>query len=139
MTLKHFAVTALVSLSATVACADPLQDPLARTPQGRVQLCEKQMKRYKTALEMYSTDHQGLYPNSLQELSDSYLMRTPSDYLLGRIPTCPAARKDTYSFSYKPSADHKKFVLFCKGNWHKEAGLARDFPRWDFAKGMQER
>lgn len=45
--------------------------------------------------------------------------------LRGTVPTCPAARKDTYSESYDP----KTGLIFCKGEHHKIQGVPADYPR----------
>ncbi len=45
--------------------------------------------------------------------------------LRGAIPTCPAARKDTYTESYDPQTG----LIFCKGEHHKIQGVPTDYPR----------
>jgi hypothetical protein len=54
--------------------------------------CEDNCKKIGTALEMYSTDNSGRYPEKMDYLIPAYL---------SKIPDCPAAGKDTYSAGYQ--------------------------------------
>lgn len=59
---------------------------------GQAMACLSNLKNIATGLEMFSTDHRGIYPRSLSELSPEYLRV---------LPTCPKAGMDTYSASYR--------------------------------------
>lgn len=54
--------------------------------------CQANLKIIGTALEMYSTDHSGHYPQVLSDISPQYV---------ASIPTCPGADNDTYSKVYQ--------------------------------------
>ncbi len=87
--------------------------------------CQSGCKNIATALEMYSTDNNGLYPPSLSRL-------TP--YYLENLPRCPAVGKDTYSKSYKRAG--KTFSFCCQGKNHADIGVPADYPKYASPKGI---
>jgi hypothetical protein len=99
---------------------------------GQLTACKSNLKNIGTALEMWATDHEGRYPESLQQLTPEYLRA---------IPECPAAGMDTYSDSYTMSkgedAQGDSFELYCKGHNHAER-LEEDFPRYNSLQGILE-
>ena len=83
--------------------------------------CGVNQHKLGTALEMYSTDNVGRYPTSLRQLVPNYLKS---------IPTCPAAGSDTYSSSFRSTANRNDYTLICKG-WHfGPVDEQNVFPRW---------
>ena len=61
---------------------------------GSMSACTANLKNQGTALEMYATDYDGLYPSSLHALSPDYLRR---------LPTCPSTDLEYgYVVSKKP-------------------------------------
>lgn len=91
---------------------------LATASDNSILGCTQSLKGIATGLEMYSSDHGGKYPASLQELVPTYLKA---------IPTCPAAHKDTYSGSWRVAGD-EGFYMFCAGNRHANFGLKANEP-----------
>ena len=101
------------------------------SPESKVDKCVSNLKNIQTALEMYTTDHQGKYPKSLDEIAPAYIRE---------IPQCPAAEKDTYSPSYslKEEGGMQSYKLYCKGHYHKDAGLKEDYPRYEYGVGIKK-
>jgi len=88
--------------------------------------CGYNLRNIGTALEMYASDHQGMHPKSLGQLVPVYLKK---------LPTCFAAKRDTYSDSYRRRGP--KAYFFCgQGAFHKGAGLATNQPTYDNDKGL---
>jgi len=100
--------------------------------QGQYTACTSNLKNIATALEMWSTDHEGRYPTSLSQLveGDSYL-RT--------IPMCPAAEADTYSRTYRSSAHPDRFTVECSGHNHGALGAGPGYPQYSSTHGLQDR
>ncbi|MBX3166038.1 MAG: hypothetical protein KF760_01455 [Candidatus Eremiobacteraeota bacterium] len=73
--------------------------------RGQTIACKSNLKNIATALEMYSTDYGGRYPENTGPLVSGNYLKT--------IPTCPAAGKDTYSETYKFTTDPDHFKVRC--------------------------
>lgn len=86
--------------------------------------CKSNLKNLGTAMEMYSTDYDGCYPDSLSQLTPNYLKT---------IPTCPAAEKVTYRQGFASQED--AYTLMCGGHHHAE--LERNFPQYTSAQGLR--
>jgi hypothetical protein len=100
------------------------EQPLTAELKALIQVrsCRYNCEMLGTILEMYATDHQGLYPRSLsQVLSPSW----------PKQPECPAAGRDTYSSSYQVSPDLNAYTISCKGRNHEAAGLGQDSPSFN--------
>lgn len=88
------------------------QLPYNGTPQGGRDACSNELKKIATAMELYSTDHEGNYPAELSQLVPNYLPATP---------TCPVNLKDPYILESGAASLHndKKFpqyyYLTCSG------------------------
>lgn len=89
--------------------------------------CQSNLKNIGTALEMYAHDNQGHYPPRLSHISPKYLKS---------IPTCSAAKKDTYSDSYQVSSDAETFTVYCRGHYHSEVGAKPNFPQYNSMYGL---
>jgi hypothetical protein len=102
--------------------------------QGQLIHCTSNLKNVATGLEMWASDNEGRYPDSLGQLIPDYL-RT--------IPECPAAGTDTYSETYSKSrrdgVDFEVYEVFCKGLHHLSAGIPEDYPRYNGFEGLVER
>lgn len=96
---------------------------------GSLAACQGNLKNLATGLEMYASDHHGGYPHSLQEVAnESYLKK---------VPTCPAAGKDTYSAKYEIAHQPERFTLVCGGCHHHQAELDEpDYPRYLSEEGL---
>ena len=88
-------------------------------PQRDYESCQENLKNLATALEMYSTDNSRHYPEKLEQLVPG---------ILKSIPTCPSAKRDTYSKGYKLSPDDHHWRISCKGNNHILAGIPSNLP-----------
>ena len=93
---------------------------------GKLTACKSNLKNLATGLEMWASDHRGAYPSDLNQLvGENYLQN---------IPTCPAARRDTYSRTYRRKGSG--FELSCGGCHHHDANLHQpDYPRYDSQEG----
>lgn len=99
--------------------------------QGRLTECKSQLKNVGTAIEMYSTDWSGRYPRDIALITPKYLKT---------IPTCPAARRDTYRASYQSHSAPDNYTIFCSGTNHLEAGFSEpDQPIYRAYRGSIER
>lgn len=88
-------------------------DHLARECQGNLGAIALSVKRYQDA-------HGGTLPVNLA--------------LVGTIPTCPSARRDTYASGY--AAEAGGYRVSCSGQHHRDAGLAADRPAYDSRLGF---
>lgn len=129
------------------------QPRMVRSPdQGQLTACRSNLKNIATALEMYATDYEGKYPSSLTLLTPNYLRS---------LPTCPAARVDTYSPTYKlisipiatpspgvaatpqvsstTSLPKLTYHVACRGENHEKAGVTTpDRPAYNGIQGLIE-
>lgn len=113
---------------------------LAARAQGQFTQCQSNCKNIGTALEMYSTDNKGEYPDNLEKLTPDYLKY---------IPTCASAGYDTYSKSYKSWAPDDtesghstascSYTFYCSGKNHKAVGLTGNYPQYNSRKGLVAR
>ncbi|MDQ7825763.1 MAG: ankyrin repeat domain-containing protein [Candidatus Eremiobacteraeota bacterium] len=101
----------------------------AMREMGQATGCKSNLKNIGTALEMYSTDNEGRYPRSIKEVTPNYLRQ---------LPTCPAAKKDTYSSTYRVKTKPDEYLLFCKGEYHRKAGSKKDHPQYSSKEGLIE-
>ncbi|MCD4786252.1 MAG: ankyrin repeat domain-containing protein [Candidatus Eremiobacteraeota bacterium] len=88
--------------------------------------CAVNCKRIGTALEEYARDHDGKYPEKIEILKGQYLEQ---------IPSCPSAKKNTYSDSYKISSDNELFTFYCSGHHHKNIGIKPNYPQYNSSYG----
>lgn len=96
--------------------------------QGQLTACKSNLKNIGTALEMYSTDYAGLYPESLDKLTPNYLIH---------IPTCPSVGSVTYVAKIQAQPD--LYTVICSGHNHQGAGAPADYPQYTSIEGLRER
>lgn len=97
--------------------------------RGHLTACKSNLKNIGTALEMYSTDHEGRYPTSPALLTPNYLKT---------IPTCPSVGWVTYQFQMASSPD--VYTVVCAGRNHKNGGIdAYNYPQYTSVNGLLER
>lgn len=88
---------------------------------GAVSVCHQQVRQVGKAITKFQADHQNELPENLDVLLGEYM---PS------IPTCPAARRDTYSESYKKDTETGEFELHCHGHYHASEDTGPNLPRY---------
>ncbi len=66
--------------------------------------CQRSLKVVSQALEAYRSEHQGSYPDRLNQLQPEYLQK---------LPDCPDSGEDSYSQGYQVSPDHHSYTLKC--------------------------
>ena len=66
--------------------------------------CQRSLKVVNQALEAYRGEHQGNYPDRLNQLQPQYLQK---------LPACPDSGEDTYTPGYQVSPDHHSYTLKC--------------------------
>jgi hypothetical protein len=89
--------------------------------------CETNLKMLSSALEMYSTDNSGRYPEKLSQLLPDYMYK---------IPICPAAGKDTYSKSYSSKINPDYYKFYCSGYNHSALSVPPNYPQFDSTRGL---
>lgn len=111
-------------------CLILLLSPLAwGRSQGTTTACKANLKSLSAALEMYASDHEGQYPDSLSEL-------VVARYL-SSLPNCPAAGADTYSANYVRVGEPDRFALCCAGDHHVRAMMPPNHPSCDSDGGLK--
>lgn len=69
--------------------------------------CQRNLKVVTRALESYGKEHQGRFPDRLEDLKPDYLRE---------LPDCPDSGHDSYSQGYQVSPDHRSYTLLCDPN-----------------------
>lgn len=83
------------------------------------------LKNTATALEMWATDNQGKYPDSLQQLTPNYLKH---------VMPGPGGKVDEVVYSKDPSQEG--YSLMVKGAAFKDLGVGEGFPRYNSQTGL---
>lgn len=98
--------------------------------QGPYTACSSNLRSLGTALEIYSTDWSGRYPQRLQDLVPG---------TVAALPTCPAAGRDTYSASYVRGEWPDRYALYCEGDTHRRAlpQTGPNTPAYDSFAGLR--
>ena len=103
--------------------------------QGRLSACAKGgLYNIGVALGRYASDHDGLYPNELNQLVPEYLTH---------IPNCPENEADyvyrTGKVGYnKDGLLDNYYFIYCKDG-HPDVGVAPGYPQYDPELGLIER
>ena len=108
-----------------------------RTPDSarNLVLCEVNLNNIGMALEMYATEHEGKYPESLGELSPDYLTE---------IPQCPSYFQGSYHLQIGPNnlgnvkKEDNYFLLSCVGSNHLEVLSYKDYPKFNRDAGVMK-
>lgn len=86
--------------------------------------CKSYLKNYGTALEMYSTDHEGCYPDELAQLTPEYLRELPLCPAVppGPVPALLQPLLEPHPFGsrdygYERVAD-ESYRVWCRSNAH---------------------
>jgi hypothetical protein len=95
----------------------------AARAEGQATACESNLKNLAVGVEMYASDHKNNYPDSLKQLLSGKYLR--------RIPTCPAAGRDTYSATYRKTGQAYEF--HCSGS---HAGREAGHPFYNSNDGL---
>lgn len=96
---------------------------------GQLTACKSNLKNIGTAVEMYASDNEWVYPHKLSDL-------LPGNYMKA-IPTCPACGQDSYSGTYQ--AQGKEFTFCCRGDNHAKAlpgPATMNLPAYSGTKGL---
>ncbi len=92
--------------------------------------CASNLKNIGTALDFYQVDT-GSYPPGLDKLLPGY-MRS--------LPSCPSARRDTYSRSYQHSygtrPEEQNYTIFCEGSYHLTYTRQPNLPLYSRRNGI---
>ena len=107
---------------------------LSRKQHQKYLVCGDNCEKIFEALETYSIDNDGKYPEKLTDLCPKYLKT---------IPTCPAAGYDTYSDGYQWGTDPACYTFCCKGHHHRKVltppniPIPPDYPRFNSTTGLK--
>ena len=112
--------------------------------QGQLTACKSNLKNIGTAMEMYSTDWGGKYPDPAQGGPGVPGGLTPN--YLKTIPECPAAGSDTYSAAvqfgvlvYNTAGFQDYYFVQCAADNHKAVSVSPGYPQYDGIQGLIER
>lgn len=104
----------------------PVSEVKAHLAGLLVTSCSSNLINLKTAVQMFSTENGGHFPQSLDQLVPKYLKT---------LPTCPSARRDTYSSAYAVASNPDAFTIVCGGDSHKLA-VPPNFPQYISTRGL---
>lgn len=93
--------------------------------------CKINCKNFATALEMYSSDNQGLYPTK-ENLRSAMI---GGNYLNSML-TCPVDGIDHYSRTYESTARPDTFRFHCEAD-HTSQGVPSGLPAYDCSTGLE--
>ncbi|MCX7721278.1 MAG: type II secretion system GspH family protein [Dictyoglomus thermophilum] len=112
--IELMVVIVIIAILAAVA----LPNFMGATERARESAVRSAVKTIQTALEMYATDNQGYYPDSI------YTLKTSGNYLPGgAFPKNPATNEeynfsggnasseDAYKITYSVSTDHSAYTI----------------------------
>ena len=66
--------------------------------------CQRNLKVVAEALQAYGKEHNGRFPDRLEELRPNYLKE---------LPDCPDSGSQSYSQGYQVNPDHRSYRLSC--------------------------
>ena len=93
--------------------------------KAKLTACTSNIRNIAQSLELYKNENER-YPKTLLHLVPRYL---------ANVPSCPEAKKDTYSESYEVSDEGLNFTVYCKGRNHQRLGLPADTPLYNYGEG----
>jgi hypothetical protein len=125
LTPGEYALSILIGLLFLVAFAHPIVSRNVINERIPASACKSTQKNLSMALDIYSSDNQGLYPSSLSSLAPRYL-RT--------LSLCPLSKM---SYCYRISDDFKTYTVWCDGS-HKSV-YPPHFPQYDSVVGLRDR
>ncbi|MEQ8191446.1 MAG: hypothetical protein ABRQ39_26005, partial [Candidatus Eremiobacterota bacterium] len=104
---------------------------------GYLCYCESQIKDLATALEIYASENNGLYPEGFYKLLE--ISKNKSPYM-SKIPDCKKSnlshnRKNLTSYKYIRSEDCKNFTMWCIQN-HLDTGTPEGYPQYNPYQGL---
>ncbi|MDQ7822150.1 MAG: type II secretion system protein [Candidatus Eremiobacteraeota bacterium] len=93
--------------------------------------CCENLRTISTGLQLYSNEarNKRKFPLELKYLTPDYLKT---------IPTCPAARADTYENAYEHDDNSDNFTLYCEGSHHMMLGFDSNYPQYSYQWGLVE-
>jgi hypothetical protein len=121
--MRNLQILGLLGVLALIALGAQTLD--REDAQRDLEGCKSNLNNLSTAMEMYSTDWSGHYPNRFDKLVPNYLKE---------LPPCPATGSVTYEMEYGPRAPHNEegfqdfYYLYCSGANHSGIGLAENQP-----------
>jgi hypothetical protein len=116
--------------------------------RGKITACKSNLKNIGTALEMYSTDYSGRYPNSLDVLTPNYLKSIPECPKVAQAGWWSRKRKGFYRVIFGPGAPMNSlngrqlsdyYYVECFGENHSEIGVTGNYPAYNGIQGLIER
>jgi prepilin-type N-terminal cleavage/methylation domain-containing protein len=86
--------------------------------------CKANLKNISTALQLYNNDNEGMYPDTMDVITPTYI---------NIIPTCPMGGTN---YTYEHASAPESFTVFCTGNNHAIFGLSANEPIWSSSIGL---
>ena len=122
-------LAALCLLLTLAACGNP-------DNQDNLSGCGANLRQLGSVLDTWAMDHQGHYPERLEELVPNYVKDE-------KLLVCPAAGVNTYFAGYKRTIGvagaPDTYVICCSGANHGRQDLAPDFPQFSSDGGLRVR
>ncbi len=104
--------------------------------------CQSNIKNLGTALEMYSDDNEGKFPDRLQQLCPEYLREIPlcvrgiEKDSFAAAYYCKVCGLSTGDYVYLVSDDCRRFTMYCSGNNHRNVGVGENYPQYNSETGL---
>ena len=129
---RGFTLLELLTVVFIISTLASIMIPTVKRAMWKAQatVCATNVRNMATALQVYSNDYDGLYPDDLNKLSPKYVRI---------LPTCPSAGTVTYAAGYSTTSDSQSFTLSCKGKNHELVGYGQDEPYYDLNTGLNPR
>lgn len=118
-------LTFVIVLALIVATSEYRKNWYRMAPGTQADACQSSLGAIALGVKHYQDANGGSFPGSLSALVPGHLEK---------IPTCPSARRDTYSAGYASVAGG--YTVLCTGHHHGSAGLPADRPAYDSRTGF---
>jgi len=99
--------------------------------------CESNLKKLATALDIYASENNGVYPAGFYKLLEESKNKEP---YMSKIPDCVKSnkfydKKDLTSYEYTVSKDFKNFTIWCTQG-HLNSGGPTGYPQYSPSQGL---
>lgn len=121
-----FLLPMLASICAGLTGAVFIPELVGQPDRGQLIACQCNIANIKNSVWGYSTDNDGKYPGSFDDIIPEYLKE---------IPICAAAGKVTYRYNVSDTRD--AYTVWCEGTWHKSL-VPASFPQYDSINGFRQ-
>jgi prepilin-type N-terminal cleavage/methylation domain-containing protein len=127
---KGFTLIELMIVIAIIAILASILIPnfVKARAQSQHTACCSNVKNIGTACEMYSTENQGHYPNTMTLVTGGGYMQS--------APTCPSANSNTVYNTIATNSNPDRYTTYCSGSNHSDLGCSADYPQFTSTRGL---